>query len=163
AEALTDFEGALIVVAHDRHLLAAATDQWMLVADGKVTPFDGGLDDYKEWAKAYRARTGPRAMESVASESRLDRRAWRRAGGAGAPAPCERAQALRETPRRDRDGAHRARKRALAGRRMARFGGSLRGSESRPVAGDAQAPVGVRRTHCAARGGLAVDAGRDGT
>jgi ATP-binding cassette, subfamily F, member 3 len=36
AEALVDFEGALIVVAHDRHLLASATDQWMLVADGRV-------------------------------------------------------------------------------------------------------------------------------
>ncbi|HUP30958.1 MAG TPA: ATP-binding cassette domain-containing protein, partial [Usitatibacter sp.] len=41
AQALTDFEGALIVVAHDRHLLSAATDQWMLVADGKLTPFEG--------------------------------------------------------------------------------------------------------------------------
>jgi ATP-binding cassette subfamily F protein 3 len=35
AEALTAFEGALVVVAHDRHLLAATTDQWLLVADGK--------------------------------------------------------------------------------------------------------------------------------
>jgi ATP-binding cassette subfamily F protein 3 len=56
AQALTDFEGALIVVAHDRHLLAAATDQWMLVADGMVRPFEGDLDDYKEWARQYHAR-----------------------------------------------------------------------------------------------------------
>jgi ATP-binding cassette subfamily F protein 3 len=51
AQALVDFEGALIVVAHDRHLLAAATDQWMLVADGALAPFDGDLDDYKRWSQ----------------------------------------------------------------------------------------------------------------
>jgi ATP-binding cassette subfamily F protein 3 len=51
AQALVDFEGALIVVAHDRHLLAAATDQWMLVADGQLAPFDGDLDDYKRWLR----------------------------------------------------------------------------------------------------------------
>jgi ATP-binding cassette subfamily F protein 3 len=51
AQALVDFEGALIVVAHDRHLLSAATDQWMLVADGRLAPFEGDLDDYKEWVK----------------------------------------------------------------------------------------------------------------
>ncbi|HUQ27944.1 MAG TPA: ATP-binding cassette domain-containing protein [Usitatibacter sp.] len=58
AQALTDFEGGLIVVAHDRHLLSAATDQWMLVADGKVAPFEGDLDDYKEWSRQYQARGG---------------------------------------------------------------------------------------------------------
>ena len=36
AQSLTDFEGALVVVAHDRHLLSAATDQWLLVADGRA-------------------------------------------------------------------------------------------------------------------------------
>ncbi len=56
AQALVDFEGGLIVVAHDRHLLSAATDQWMLVADGRVTPFEGGLDEYKEWAREYHSR-----------------------------------------------------------------------------------------------------------
>jgi ATP-binding cassette subfamily F protein 3 len=56
AQALVDFEGALVVVAHDRSLLAAATDQWMLVADGVVRPFEGDLDDYKKWAADYRSR-----------------------------------------------------------------------------------------------------------
>jgi ATP-binding cassette subfamily F protein 3 len=65
AQALTDFEGALIVVAHDRHLLSAATDQWMLVADGVVRPFEGDLDDYKEWARQYHSR-GPRAQPGAA-------------------------------------------------------------------------------------------------
>jgi ATP-binding cassette subfamily F protein 3 len=57
AQALVDFEGALIVVAHDRHLLAAATDQWMLVADGRLAAFEGDLDDYKRWLRE-RAKPG---------------------------------------------------------------------------------------------------------
>jgi len=56
AQALTDFEGGLVVVAHDRALLSAATDQWLLVADGEVKPFEGDLDDYKQWAREYQAR-----------------------------------------------------------------------------------------------------------
>jgi ATP-binding cassette subfamily F protein 3 len=73
AEALTDFEGALIVVAHDRHLLSAATDQWMLVADGKVEPFEGDLDDYKQWAKEYHSR-GARRDDRAGAVSRKDER-----------------------------------------------------------------------------------------
>ena len=74
AEALTGFEGGLIVVAHDRHLLSAATDQWMLVADGKVQPFDGDLDDYKQWAKAYHARGSRREETPVLAVSRKEER-----------------------------------------------------------------------------------------
>ena len=47
--ALAQFEGTLVVVSHDRHLLRATTDQFIIVADGKLQPFDGDLDDYKEW------------------------------------------------------------------------------------------------------------------
>ncbi len=75
AEALVDFEGALVLVAHDRHLLAAATDQWLLVADGRVVPFEGGLDDYREWARAYHARRGGGARAAGAPSRREERRA----------------------------------------------------------------------------------------
>jgi len=74
AQALQDFEGTLIVVAHDRHLLEAATDQWWLVADGRVSPFDGNLDDYREWSKQYRARGRPEPKEGL-----VDRKAQKRA------------------------------------------------------------------------------------
>jgi ATP-binding cassette subfamily F protein 3 len=74
AQALVDFEGALIVVAHDRHLLSAATDQWMLVADGKVRPFEGDLDDYKEWARQYHARAARGVETADAGVSRKDER-----------------------------------------------------------------------------------------
>jgi len=47
--ALAQFEGTLVLVSHDRHLLRATTDQFIIVADGKLQPFDGDLDDYKDW------------------------------------------------------------------------------------------------------------------
>ena len=47
--ALQEYEGALIVVSHDRHLLRSVTDQLLVVADGVVKPFDGDLDDYRNW------------------------------------------------------------------------------------------------------------------
>lgn len=48
-EALIDFEGALVVVSHDRHLLRSTTDDLYLVHDGKVEAFDGDLEDYQRW------------------------------------------------------------------------------------------------------------------
>jgi ATP-binding cassette, subfamily F, member 3 len=47
--ALAQFEGTLVLVSHDRHLLRATTDQFMIVAGGKLEPFDGDLDDYRDW------------------------------------------------------------------------------------------------------------------
>ena len=48
-EALIDFEGALVVVSHDRHLIRSTTDDLYLVHDGKVEQFDGDLEDYQQW------------------------------------------------------------------------------------------------------------------
>jgi ATP-binding cassette subfamily F protein 3 len=48
-DALAQFEGTLLLVSHDRHLLRATTDQFIIVADGKMEEFDGDLDDYKDW------------------------------------------------------------------------------------------------------------------
>ncbi len=48
-DALAQFEGTLLLVSHDRHLLRATTDEFIIVADGEVRPFDGDLDDYKTW------------------------------------------------------------------------------------------------------------------
>ena len=46
--ALAQFEGTLVLVSHDRHLLRATTDQFMIVAGGRVRPFDGDLEDYRK-------------------------------------------------------------------------------------------------------------------
>ncbi|WP_027873249.1 ATP-binding cassette domain-containing protein [Spongiibacter marinus] len=47
--ALQEFEGAVIVVSHDRHLLRNTVDELLLVDNGSVSPFDGSLDDYRQW------------------------------------------------------------------------------------------------------------------
>ncbi|PTE01651.1 ATP-binding cassette domain-containing protein [Pandoraea apista] len=53
--ALAQFDGTLILVSHDRHLLRATTDQFLLVAGGEVQPFDGDLDDYRDWLLQHAA------------------------------------------------------------------------------------------------------------
>ena len=45
--ALAQFEGTLVLVSHDRHLLRATTEQLVIVRDGRVVAFDGDLDDYR--------------------------------------------------------------------------------------------------------------------
>lgn len=47
--ALQSFEGAMIIVSHDRHILRSTCDDFYLVADAKVEPFAGDLDDYEKW------------------------------------------------------------------------------------------------------------------
>ncbi len=76
-EALQDFGGALVVVAHDRHLLRATTDALWLVADGRIAPFDGDLDDYRDWVLSLRRRerAGPEAGTAAVS---ADRKAQKR-------------------------------------------------------------------------------------
>ncbi|HEY2864533.1 MAG TPA: ATP-binding cassette domain-containing protein [Casimicrobiaceae bacterium] len=77
-EALQDYTGALIVVAHDRHLLRATADELWLVADGRLAPFDGDLDDYRQWVLTGRSRE---AMSDGAEATALvsDRRTQKRA------------------------------------------------------------------------------------
>ncbi|MGJ0624472.1 ABC transporter ATP-binding protein [Xenorhabdus bovienii] len=48
-EALIDFDGAMVVVSHDRHLLRSTTDELYLVHDGEAEPFTGDLEDYQQW------------------------------------------------------------------------------------------------------------------
>jgi ATP-binding cassette, subfamily F, member 3 len=47
--ALAQFEGTLVLVSHDRHLLRATTEQFLIVADESLQSFDGDLDDYRDW------------------------------------------------------------------------------------------------------------------
>ncbi|BBE72211.1 ABC-F family ATP-binding cassette domain-containing protein [Oharaeibacter diazotrophicus] len=70
-QALNAFEGAVILVSHDRHLVEATADRLWLVADGRVTPYDGDMDDYKrlvlsgpdERAGAAKADAKPTAVD----------------------------------------------------------------------------------------------------
>jgi len=66
ASALQDFSGALVVIAHDRHLLRSTADQLYVVADGQAREFDGDLDDYARWLSERRSATGPGNQSSQA-------------------------------------------------------------------------------------------------
>jgi ATP-binding cassette subfamily F protein 3 len=61
AEAINDFPGAVIMVSHDRYLIEACADQLWVVADQKVTDYDGDLDDYRRMVLSARGmRTNSR-------------------------------------------------------------------------------------------------------
>jgi ATP-binding cassette subfamily F protein 3 len=72
-EALAQFEGTMLLVSHDRHLLRATSDEFVIVADEKMTPFDGDLDDYRDWmmksklAAQNAARNAPTSTSSPAA------------------------------------------------------------------------------------------------
>jgi ATP-binding cassette subfamily F protein 3 len=80
AVALAQFEGTLVLVSHDRHLLRATTDQFLIVANGTLKPFDGDLDDYRDLllkksvapAKP-RPEKNPRPANKKPVESRMKR------------------------------------------------------------------------------------------
>jgi len=63
-EALMDFEGALVVVSHDRHLLRSTTDELYLVHDGSVDVFDGDIEDYQQWLSTIQKQESQPAESS---------------------------------------------------------------------------------------------------
>ncbi|GHG75232.1 ABC transporter ATP-binding protein [Alishewanella longhuensis] len=82
--ALQDFAGAIVVVSHDRHLLSSTTDEFYLVAHGKVAPFDGDLADYYQWlqqdARQTQAnlQTQNNASDTTISNSAVQRKDQKR-------------------------------------------------------------------------------------
>ncbi len=66
ADALADFDGALVLVSHDRHLLGMVCDSFWRVADTRVEPFDGDLDDYARWLRSR----GTQAKKAEKSEAK---------------------------------------------------------------------------------------------
>ncbi|MBV7551025.1 ATP-binding cassette domain-containing protein [Pseudomonas sp. PDM28] len=79
--ALQEFSGAVLVVSHDRHLLKSTTDNFFLVADGKVEEFDGDLEDYTRWLVEYRQRNAPVSSTPV-NPDKTDKKAQRQAAAA---------------------------------------------------------------------------------
>jgi ATP-binding cassette subfamily F protein 3 len=72
--ALQDYVGALVVVSHDRYLLRTLTERFLLVAEGRVRPFDGDLDDYRAWLAQDLRGEAPAPGPSAAAERRTQRR-----------------------------------------------------------------------------------------
>ncbi|NCA68766.1 MAG: ATP-binding cassette domain-containing protein [Sphingobacteriia bacterium] len=83
SEALQEFDGALVLVSHDRHLLRVTSDTLLLVDTGTVGPFDGDLDDYPTWlantdpsgaVATQTARGGTLPAASEPNDRKLQRR-----------------------------------------------------------------------------------------
>ena len=74
--ALQDYEGGMVFVSHDRHLLRTCADELLLVADGKASEFDGDLDDYAAWLASQRnAEKAPEPEIAAEKSGRLQQRA----------------------------------------------------------------------------------------
>jgi len=71
--ALQDYQGAMVIVSHDRYLLRTVADDFWLVADGMAEKFAGDLDDYRQWLSNRRALSQAPA-ENKAILSRKDQR-----------------------------------------------------------------------------------------
>jgi ATP-binding cassette, subfamily F, member 3 len=78
AVALQDYEGAVVLVSHDRHLLRATADDLLLVDRGRVAPFDGDLDDYARWFLEREREFSP-ASDTPVAESADARKQRKRA------------------------------------------------------------------------------------
>jgi ATP-binding cassette subfamily F protein 3 len=79
--ALQSFEGGLVVVSHDRHLIKSTADTLWLVADGKLQEFAGDLDDYQQWLRSRRNAAPPGAAAkagALGKSTPIERRAPRR-------------------------------------------------------------------------------------
>ena len=72
--ALQQFEGAVVLVSHDRHLLRATAEDFLLVANGSVAPFDGDLEDYRAWLAAHRREQQPAPAQSEPAADRKQQR-----------------------------------------------------------------------------------------
>ncbi len=84
--ALNEFEGSLMLVSHDRALLREVCDEFWLVADGGVRPFDGDLDDYQKYLLDT-ARAQAKALREAGNASKKS------AVPAASPAPAAAAPA----------------------------------------------------------------------
>lgn len=83
ATALAGYEGSVLLVSHDRHLLRSTVDEFWIVADGQVQEFDGDLEDYRDWllSRNASARADARKETRASQEdysNPVDRRTQRR-------------------------------------------------------------------------------------
>ncbi len=85
--ALQEFEGAVIVVSHDRHLLRNTVNEFLLVANGVVSEFDGDLEDYYKWLLQQRQQALALEKQSTTqpdsgSEDKVDKKSQRQQSAA---------------------------------------------------------------------------------
>jgi ATP-binding cassette subfamily F protein 3 len=78
AMALQNFSGATVLVSHDRHLLRVCCDELLLVDSGKVTRFQGSLDDYPKWLRDSASESGRASRKKERGVSAADRKERKR-------------------------------------------------------------------------------------
>ncbi|NOU40518.1 MAG: ATP-binding cassette domain-containing protein [Methylotenera sp.] len=71
--ALQDFQGGVILVSHDRALLRASCDEFILVADGKAEPFDSDLEGYSRWLNEQRLKEKQATQAVLEKPNKNDR------------------------------------------------------------------------------------------
>ncbi|MGB3740623.1 MAG: ATP-binding cassette domain-containing protein [Castellaniella sp.] len=76
ARALAEFPGSVLLVSHDRHLLRTTVDTFWIVADGCIEPFDGDLEDYRDWLQQRQSQLSQAGRTQTTPEK--DRKAQRR-------------------------------------------------------------------------------------
>ena len=69
-EALAQFDGTLLLVSHDRHLLRATTDEFLIVANGQLKSFDGDLDDYRDWL--FKTKADAASVNTISASTDAD-------------------------------------------------------------------------------------------
>ena len=85
---MSDFDGAIVLVSHDRHLIGLVCETFWRVADGRVEAFDGDLDEYAAWLRSRGGKT----------DKRTRRRS--RPHAVAAPKPARSKQAIDATDKR---------------------------------------------------------------
>ncbi|MDI1362263.1 ATP-binding cassette domain-containing protein [Methylotenera sp.] len=71
--ALQDYQGGVILVSHDRALLRATCDEFILVADGKAEPFDSDLEGYSQWLNEQRLKDKQATQAVTESQTLTDK------------------------------------------------------------------------------------------
>jgi ATP-binding cassette subfamily F protein 3 len=102
--ALQDYQGALVVVSHDRYLLRTVADDFWLVADGVMEAFSGDLDDYRQWLGSRRnaRESGAAAKAGVSRKDQRKSEAERRRALRPLQAALQKAEAALEKLAGDR-------------------------------------------------------------
>lgn len=78
ALALQDFDGAVLLVAHDKSLMESVVDEFWLVNSGQVHPFNGDLTDYQKWLNENRWSTGEKVQNEKKENSAVSRKEQKR-------------------------------------------------------------------------------------
>ena len=76
--ALQDFDGAVLLVAHDKSLMESVVDEFWLVNSGQVHPFNGDLSDYQKWLNENRWSTGEKIQTGKKENSAVSRKEQKR-------------------------------------------------------------------------------------